>query len=141
MDIRPLTQTYSVSPQIAPEDVPAIRAAGFTTVICNRPDREIPDELHAAALRQAVESAGMVFVENPVTGGALTQDNVDAQRAAIDGAAGPVLAYCASGNRSSIVWALANAGRMPTEAMIAAGARHGYQLAQFREMIDQIAGA
>ena len=138
MDIRPLTDSYSVTPQILPEDIPAIAAAGYTTVICNRPDGEIPPELHAETLRSAVEAAGMGFVINPVVGGALTMENVEAQRGAID-AGGKVLAYCASGNRSSIVWALANAGRQPTDALIAAGAPYGYQLGQFRELIDRLA--
>ncbi|WP_370209085.1 TIGR01244 family sulfur transferase [Pararhodobacter marinus] len=139
MDIRPLSDTYSVTPQIEPEDIEAIKAAGFTTVICNRPDGEIPPELQADAMRGLVEGAGMAFVVNPVIGGALTQENVDAQRSAIDSASGPVLAYCASGNRSSIVWALANAGRKPTDELISAGAQYGYQVAQFRELIDRLA--
>ena len=139
MDIRPLTDTYSVTPQIAPEDVAVIKAAGFTTVICNRPDRENPEDLQADAIRSLVEGAGMRFVDNPVTGGALTMENVTLQREAIDAADGPVLAYCASGNRSSIVWALALAGRRPTDELIAAGAQSGYQTAQFRDMIEQLA--
>jgi len=108
-------------------------------VICNRPDAENPAPLQAEAVRAAAEAAGLVFVLNPVMPGQLTMENVETQRAAIDGAPGKVLAYCASGNRSSIVWALANAGRVPTDDLIAAGARYGYQLAQFRDMIDRLA--
>ncbi len=44
MDIRALTQSYAVSPQVAPEDFATIRAAGFVTVINNRPDAEIPPQ-------------------------------------------------------------------------------------------------
>ncbi len=139
MDIRPLSDTYAVSPQIVPDDIPAIAAAGYTTVICNRPDRENPAELAVETLRAAIEAAGMALVVNPIIGGALTMENVDSQRAVIDGAPGPVLAYCASGNRSSIVWALANAGRQPTDDLIAAGTRYGFQVAQFRELIDRLA--
>ena len=142
MDIRPLTDAYAVTPQILPEDIPAIAAAGFSVVICNRPDRENPDDLHAETLRPQIEAAGLGFVVNPVTGGALTMENVDAQRAAIDAArdaGGRVLAYCASGNRSSIVWALAMAGRVPTDELIAAGSQYGYQTAQFRDLIDSLA--
>lgn len=139
MDIRPLDENYAVSPQIAPEDIAAIAAAGFTTVIDNRPDGEIPPELHAEALRPAFEAAGIALVVNPVVGGALTMENVTAQRAAIDSASGKVLAYCASGNRSSIVWALAMAGRRPTGDLVAAGAQYGYQVPQFRDMIDKLA--
>ncbi|MCA0206650.1 MAG: TIGR01244 family phosphatase [Proteobacteria bacterium] len=140
MDIRPLTDSYSVTPQITPDDLAAIKAAGYRTVICNRPDPEIPEDLHAETMRAAVEAAGLRFVLNPVFPGQLTMENVEIQRDTIDTAPGPVLAYCASGNRSSIVWALAHAGRVPTDDLIAAAGKYGYQLAQFRGMIDQLAG-
>ncbi len=139
MDIRPLTPDYAVSPQIDPEDFEAIRAAGFTTVIDNRPDGEIPPSHHTEAMRAAAEAAGLTFVANHVYPGALTLENVEAQRAAIEGSEGPVLAYCASGNRSSIVWSLAQAGRMPTDAIIEAATKAGYQVAHLRPQIDQLA--
>lgn len=141
MDIRPLTETYAVSPQITPEDVAEIAAAGFTTVVCNRPDGEIPADLQAVAIRKAVEDAGLRFVENPVIGGAITMDNVSAQGSAMAESTGPVLAYCASGNRSSIVWALAQAGQRPTDELIAIPARYGYALEPFRPTIEQLASA
>jgi len=139
MDIRPIAEGYAVSPQIEPADVPAIAAQGFTTVVCNRPDPEVPHELSAAVIRAAVEAAGLRFIDNPMAGGGLTMDHITTQRAALDDADGPVLAYCASGNRSSILWALANAGRQPTDALIAAGAKYGYQVPQFRDLIDRLA--
>lgn len=139
MDIRPLTETYAVSPQIAPEDMAAIAAAGFTRIICNRPDGEIPPDLRADVIRQAAEAAGLDFVNNPVVGGALTLENVQMQAAAQKDSAGPVLAYCASGNRSSIVWALSHAGVRPTDELIAVPARYGYGLEPFRETIEQLA--
>jgi len=141
LDIRPLTDRYAVAPQIAPEDMEAIRAAGYATVIDNRPDGEIPAPLHTAAMRAAAEAAGLRFVANPVIGGALTEANVAAQDAAMDSSAGPVLAYCASGNRSSVVWALAMAGRLPADELIAIPARHGYQLAPLRAQIEARATA
>lgn len=139
MDIRPLTETYAVAPQIEARDMAAVKAAGFALVIDNRPDGEVGLAQSAAVMRAAAEAAGLAFVENPVIGGALTLDNVTAQRQAIDSAAGPVLAYCASGNRSSVVWALAMAGRLPTEEMIARAARYGYQLAGLAPQIEALA--
>jgi len=140
MDIRHLTESYAVSPQITPEDVVALRAAGFTTLICNRPDAEIPAELQAGAVRAAAIAAGLVFVENPVTGGAISDANAADQGAAIAAAKGAVLAYCASGNRSSIVWALSQAGRVATDDLIATAARWGYNLEPYRARIDAAAG-
>ncbi|MGP9790756.1 TIGR01244 family sulfur transferase [Roseinatronobacter sp. NSM] len=139
MDIRHLTDTYAVSPQITPDDVATIAEAGFTTVICNRPDGEIPPEVQADALRRAVEAAGLQFVVNPVVGGAITMENVTAQGDALKASTGPVLAYCASGNRSSIVWALSQAGTRPTDELIAIPAKFGYALEPFRPTLEQLA--
>ena len=138
MEIRPLSETYAVSPQITAEDASAIKAAGFDTVICNRPDGEIPADLHVEALRPAMEAAGLKLVVNPMPGGGLTMEHIEAQRDAIE-AGERVLAYCASGNRSSILWALALAGTRPTEELVAAGAQYGYQVPQFRDLIDSLA--
>ena len=139
MDIRALTPDYAVSPQIDPADLPAIKAAGYTTIIDNRPDGEIPADLHTPVMQAAAEALGLTFVANPVIGGALTMDNVATQRAAIEAASGPVFAYCASGNRSSVVWALAHAGQMPADELIAIPARFGYQLEHLRPTLEQLA--
>lgn len=136
MDIRALTPTYAVSPQIEPEDLPAIKAAGYVTVIDNRPDGEILPDLHTEVMRAAVEALGLTFVANPIIGGALTEANVIAQRAAMDASNGPVFAYCASGNRSSVVWALAHAGERPADELIGIPARFGYNLEHLRAFLS-----
>ena len=62
MDIRALTPTYAVSPQIDPEDLPAIKAAGYTVVIDNRPDGEIPPHLHTPVMEEAAKAGKLVSV-------------------------------------------------------------------------------
>jgi uncharacterized protein (TIGR01244 family) len=140
MDIRKITPGYAVSPQIALSDLAAIKAAGFTTVIDNRPDGEIPGDLQTDHMRAAAEAMGLTFVANPVIGGAMTMENVTAQGAAIAAATGPVFAYCASGNRSSVVWALSQAGCMPADDLIGLPAKFGYQLEHLRPQIAALAG-
>ena len=139
MDIRRLSDRYAVSPQIMPQDVATLKAEGFATVICNRPDGEIPADLHAAVIGPMVEAVGMRFVANPVIGGAMTKGNVTAQAAAIAAAAGPVFAYCASGNRSSQVWALTEAGHQSADALIGAAGRFGYNLEPLRPQLEAMA--
>lgn len=139
MDIRQITPAYSVTPQIEPTDLPAIAAAGFTTVICNRPDDEVPVELQADTLRIATEAAGLRFVLNPLSHGNLTHEILDIQAAAITSSSGPVLGYCASGNRCTIIWSLANAGKLPTDEIIASGEKAGYQTAGLRPQIESLA--
>lgn len=139
MEIRSLTADYAVSPQLETADLAAVKAAGYVTIINNRPDAEVMPFLHAKTMQEAAEAAGLIFVNNPIIGGMLTMDNVTAQADAIKAAGGPVLAYCASGNRSSIVWALAMAGQMPTDDLIAIPARYGYQLEGLRSQLDAMA--
>lgn len=139
LDIRPLSPSYAVSPQIDPADMPAIKVAGYGTVIDNRPDSEIPASHQTEVMRRAAEAAGLRFVANPVIGGHLTMENIEAQAKAMDAAEGPVLAYCASGNRSSIVWALAQAGRMDADAILAATEAAGYDQGHLRPQLAALA--
>lgn len=140
MDIRQITPDYAVSPQIDPTDIPAIKAAGFRTIICNRPDVEVPHELSSEVMRIAAEEAGLAFVVNPVTHQTLNMDMVTTQMASLTDGQTPVLAYCASGTRSSIVWSLGQAGKLPTDAIIAATAKAGYDLSNLRPRLDALAG-
>lgn len=139
MDIKTLTDSYAVSPQITPEDIPALAEAGFRRIICNRPDHEIPEGLQAARVEEAARAAGLDFTYIPIVHGAFGMNEVEAQRDAIATADGPVFAYCASGNRSTILWSLALAGQVPTDEMMAAAASNGYSLDQWRGQIDALA--
>ena len=138
MDIRPITPDYAVSPQIDPTDVDAIKAAGFVAVINNRPDAEIPPSHHCDAMRAAVEAAGLRYHANPVTHQGLNMEMVTDQRDVLDAAGGPVLAYCASGTRSTIVWALGQAERMEPDAILSAAAEQGYDLGGMRRQLEAL---
>lgn len=136
MEIRQITSDYAVSPQIAPEDFPAIAEAGFTTVICNRPDAENPPELQGAAMIPAAEAAGVKFVYNPVVHGGMDRSNLEEQMQAA--AEGKTLAYCASGTRSSVVWALAKAPELPADDILEATGRAGYALEGLRPQLEAL---
>ena len=141
MDIRPITDSYAVSPQIAPEDMAAIKAAGYVAIINNRPDAEIPPEWQADAMEAAAKEAGLAFTVNPVTHAGLNMDMVETQIAALKSAGGPVLAYCASGTRSSIVWSLGMAKDMSVEDIMTATSNAGYDLSGLVPQITAIAGS
>ncbi|PRY78985.1 uncharacterized protein (TIGR01244 family) [Yoonia maritima] len=140
MDIRQISPTYAVTPQIDVADIPAIVAAGFTTIICNRPDSEVPPSHSAAVIKAAAKAAGLNFVINPITHQGLNMEMVNAQNAAMETSSGPTLAYCASGTRSSIVWSLGKAGDLPTDDIIAATTAAGYDLGGMRGQLDALAG-
>lgn len=139
MDIRSLTPTYAVSPQIDPEDAAQIAEAGFTTIICNRPDAEVPPSHHAASIRAAAEAAGLRFEVLELTHQTMTPDNVARHHQIIAEAPGPVLAYCASGTRSSVIWALGAAQIMPVDTVIETARQAGYTLDNLRPTLELIA--
>lgn len=99
MEYRQITDDYSVSGQITPEEVAAIKAAGFKSVICNRPDDEQPGQPSADSVKAAVEAAGLAFRYIPVISGQMSGDNVADMADALDEMDGPVFAYCRSGTR------------------------------------------
>lgn len=139
MDAREITPRYSVSPQISAEDLPAITAAGFKTVICNRPDEEVPPSHQAETIRAAVEAAGLRFEVLPLTHQTMTAENVARQRELYEGSEGPVLAYCASGTRCSVVWALSQASDMAADDILAKTTAAGYQLDGLRPALEELA--
>lgn len=139
MDARVITPRYSVSPQISAEDLPAIAAAGYKMVICNRPDEEVPPSHQADTIRAAAEAAGLRFEALPLTHQTMTPENVAAQRGFYESSEGPVLAYCASGTRSSVVWALGQASEMSADDILQKTAAAGYQLDGLRPALDSLA--
>jgi uncharacterized protein (TIGR01244 family) len=139
MDIRPLTPTYAVSPQIDSEDLAAIKAAGYTTIIDNRPDPEIPPSHQSLTMRQSAEALGLKFFAVPVAGREMSVETVAAHKAALDAAGGPVLAYCASGTRSAIAWALSQASATDADAILTSAERAGYQLEHLRPTLEALA--
>ncbi|MDX2484037.1 MAG: TIGR01244 family sulfur transferase [Pseudodonghicola sp.] len=141
MDIRPLTPGYAVSPQIEVTDLPAIAEAGFTTVICNRPDSEIGPEQGSRAMRDAAEAVGLTFVALPLDQQTLTPENGIHQIETIADATGPVLAYCRSGTRCTVIWALGQAGQVPVDEILSKAAKAGYELDHLRPMLEHLAAS
>ena len=133
---RKLDDMISVSPQIHLDDVARAAALGFTTIVNNRPEGESADQTGGDAIAAAAEAAGLGYVAIPITPGGFGQADVAAMRAALETAPGPVLAYCRSGTRSTLLWALARAAAGDDAATLAAKAETaGYDLAPIRHML------
>ena len=138
--IRPINESVAVAPQISPEDVAAIKAAGYVAIVNNRPDDEEAGQPSGEAIRAAAEAAGLGYTAIPVTQAGFSHPQLDAMTAALVAADGPVLAYCRSGTRSCNLWALAaaKAGRDP-DLLTAQAAVAGYDLSGVRPMLDALA--
>ena len=126
---RRVTDSLSVSPQIAVEDLAHAAAEGFILVINNRPDDEEPGQPSSAEIEAAAKAAGLDYVHVPVRGGP-TPDQVEAVRRAVAATDGPVLAFCRSGTRSIVTWSIGQAlsGASDRETLVNQGAAAGYDL-------------
>lgn len=139
MDIRQITPVYHVSPQITPEDIRVLPEQGFTLIICNRPDDEVGPGLLCDEVAAAARDAGLEFEALPLTNQTMTPDNVAKQVELVESAEGKVLAYCRSGTRCSIAWALGQAGRMPVDDILAQTKAAGYALDDLRPTLEAMA--
>ncbi len=133
---RKLDDSISVAGQISPEDVAAAAAQGFTYIINNRPDDEQPGQPTAAEIESAAKAAGLGYRAIPITHAGFSENQVKAMQEALGEAEGPVLAFCRSGTRSTLIWALAK-GRSGADAnMLAAKAEAaGYDISPIRAFL------
>lgn len=138
MDLRQLTPDLAVSGQITPRDVPALAEAGFKVLINNRPDAEIGPDENSDVMAQAAKAAGMTYHYLPFTPGQLTSDLIDGFGAATTGR-GPHFAYCRSGNRCTVLWALTQAGKRPEAEILQTATNAGYDLTAIRPMLASLA--
>ena len=104
-----IDKNYHVSPQIEPHQIVEIAEKGFVKIICNRPDIEVPDSYSSTVMAKLAEDAGIDFEFLELTHQTMTPENIAKQRQFFINTNGPVLAYCASGTRCSVIWALGEA--------------------------------
>ncbi|MBM3609091.1 MAG: TIGR01244 family phosphatase [Alphaproteobacteria bacterium] len=137
--IRRINERISVAPQIVETDVAEIAAAGFRTLMNNRPDGEGADQTPDEKIRAAAAAAGINYIYLPVVSGQMTPQNVEDFRNVLAAAEGPVLAYCRTGTRCTNLWALAEAGNQSADSIISSAAYAGYDVRGLAPVIDQLA--
>lgn len=139
-EFREVTPSFWASPQIGLADVAEARARGVTLIVNNRPEGEADDQVPGAEVEAAARAAGLGYLAIPVSPGGFSEDQVHAMADALAGAAGPVLAYCRTGTRSTLLWSLAQAqgGRNPDE-ITAEAAGAGYDVAPIRPLLEMLA--
>lgn len=136
-----LTETMWVAPQLTVADVARAAEMGVKCIINNRPDGESDDQPAGADLAAAAHASGINYAAIPVSHAGFSALQVEAMRAVLDKEAGPILAFCRSGTRSSFLWALAEAGAGKDVAKLREqAAAAGYDLSPIAAMLDMLAG-
>ncbi len=138
---RKLTDRVFVAPQINADAIAAAKDLGVTLVINNRPEDESADQTPGLDIEAAATAAGMDYIAIPVTHAGFAEWQVKAMADALDKADGKVLAYCRSGTRSTLLWALARASKGDHPAVLAEQAADaGYDVSPVTAMMDMLRG-
>ncbi|MEQ1768751.1 MAG: TIGR01244 family sulfur transferase [Devosia sp.] len=137
LELKRINDHVTVAPQIETDDIAAIKAAGFTTIVNNRPDGESPDQPSSVEMQAAAEKAGLAYHYIPLGREGVSPDMIEQEKAALEGSAGPVFCYCRSGTRSTTLWALSQAGEHPAEEIVAAAMHAGYDISHLVGYLSQ----
>ncbi len=134
-----LAEGFAVAPQLERSDFAELAAAGYKTIINNRPDGEAADQLSSAEAKNLAAQAGLNYVYIPTTVRSLTPEVVDAFGQALEENPAPVLAYCFSGTRSCILWSMVQgkAGKGSLDEVMQCAALGGYDLTSVRPLIEE----
>jgi sulfide:quinone oxidoreductase len=134
-----LTPNISVAHQLTEQDLEQAAAAGFKTIINNRPDGEAPDQPPSETLAAAATRLGLAYHHIPAVSGQISDDQVEAFRTALGGAAKPALAFCRTGTRSTTLWALAASDRLSANEILQTTSEAGYDLEALRPRLEATA--
>jgi len=110
LPFKSLSKDVSVAPQLGPEAMAEAAAAGFRSVINNRPDFEGgPDQPTSASMEAAARAAGLQYEWLPVAPNAHSADEIARFAELLKTLPTPILAFCRSGARSSKLFGAATA--------------------------------
>lgn len=136
MDMKTVTANFSVADQVTEADLITLKAAGFNTLICNRPDNEAPEQPNAACLAERARSLGLTWHWLPITPGQFSDDSIAEFKHILSAGEAPVLAFCRTGTRSISLWALSQASKTPTAELLQQARAAGYDLSTLAPLLD-----
>ena len=129
MDPKKISSTLSVAPQILPNELVDVAAAGFRSIICNRPDGEAADQPTFDEIEAEAQKHGLAVRYIPIVAGVVSDADAAAFGAALEELPSPTLAYCRTGTRSATLWSLAMAKTKPLPEILNATKSAGYDMA------------
>lgn len=136
---RKLTESIYAAPQITLDDVAEAAQMGVRLIVNNRPEGESDDQVPGAEIEAAARAAGIAYVAIPITHAGFSEPQVVAMASALENADGPVLAYCRSGTRSTLLWALAEASQGgDPDSLTNMAAKAGYDVNPIRPLMDML---
>lgn len=132
-----LTPQLTVAPQIEPSDIEQIAGLGFKSVINNRPDGEESGQPLNQAIEQHAELLGLAYVHLPVVGGQISEAQIHQFGELLQTLPQPILAFCRTGTRSSMLWSLASQDSAMFSERLQIATKQGFKLDGLGERFAQ----
>jgi sulfide:quinone oxidoreductase len=131
MQRKVISDSFSVSSQLHIEDIAFLKTEGIKTIICNRPDGEDLGQVEHEEIKQEALKCGLEFHFMPVISGRMTPQDGDSFYKLLQTTSQPTHAYCRTGTRCSILWAMSELKTGATrEHILQLAARAGYDLSK-----------
>lgn len=133
-----ITDDFAVAWQLEADDFGSIAQQGFRSVINNRPDGEVGVYISQAEAAETAARNGLAYASLPIDHESLIDPAVaDAFRALLDRLPKPILAYCRSGTRCSLIWGLATVRESSVDRVIGQAADAGYDISVLRSELEE----
>ncbi|MBB4065376.1 TIGR01244 family sulfur transferase [Gellertiella hungarica] len=107
VQVRKIDSGFDVAGQLVPDQMAEVSTLGYKRVICMRPDNEGFNQPAFADIAAAADKAGLTAIYFPVVPGQMTPDQARKLKTILGSESGPVLAFCASGNRCAAAYDMA----------------------------------
>jgi sulfide:quinone oxidoreductase len=128
MKLGKINQEITVSDQLISDDLKAISALGYKSILCHRPDGEGADQPNFHEIDRAAKVEGLSAHYLPITSGKITDEDVTNFSELFVNVPKPILAYCRSGMRALTLWALNPANPKTLTEKLSLGKQLGYDL-------------
>lgn len=134
MNVNKLSNSFSVSSQIALEDIKFLGDLGYRSIIICRPDGEEGQpsfqEISVTAARIGIDVA-----YSPLPMGESPMEALPGFKMSMSKLKGPTLGYCKSGMRSCLLWALSQKGEQSADQIISSVQSAGFNIERLRPLL------
>ncbi len=128
MDLKPVSDTLSLSEQLQLSDIATLVERGYRSIICNRPDGEGADQPTFDEIKAVAEPLGIEIRYQPVVPGKINDEDVAVFSQTMRELPKPTLAYCRTGTRSATLWSLSQANNLPISDILSSAKAAGYDM-------------
>ena len=136
MKFAKINTELTVSDQITIEDLKEIQAQGYKTIFCNRPDQESEGQLTFSIIEKEAQNLGIKAIHQPVIGGQISDDDIAQFGSSFELAQKPIFAYCRTGTRCSMLWALSHVKTLPIDEILSKAQIAGYDLSPIKDRLN-----